>query len=824
MAITIQQAPTFPNIANNNLVYVVTSNQITQPQYQFVLDIRDVNGNLIQRVKQQPNPSGKGVFDIGQIIAQQFDTAQVPSYSDRQTWYSSPVVNANLWNQRYIVTYNNAGFLKVFNVYVGEEYGTTTTSIVTLYDGEGGAGDPAVTSTTEYQTYLGGALDINNRYPVWNPSWNLTTIYDSYAWFTGKYGIYEGKFADITTSGSAVNTPQNYTVGEGKWIPQPFWGTGVTLPNTTLGYLNWGTWASLPSFKPYQFNIGLTKYPNEVKYTNTSISPTVTNNNYVKKKQKLYWDDAYSLSFLSGQPIPSANLDGTYIPPSQMIEEGYIQFKQKSTGWIANPSTIPVNRDWYNLYSLNQNYGYYMMNSASLDYQMMHIPVGPLNIEGWNSNMKNPIESANDYTTEIEVGLYGFGWDLGHNFSDVPYPGSNWVGYNPVEKGASAFNIPLIFMDNAANPTGSYPASTAKMYVQGISGPAAMIHFTQSDAVYPGAGFPLATPYQIQSDINTQAAASGSSIRAYLIDNPYYEFLTDDLKALSGSEYSLLLVDDLSVDHTFISTQVKVGVITGEDDALGTPVAGDNSCTGFGTGIYSSYYGNSNRLSATSGSYQFVSTWDRRRYEIDWNGYEQYAFAKTIEDLKSCSGFKRRQFGWINEYGVYDYFTFTLAESITDDIERKDYKQTFVDFSTTTNTVDFDQSRRGDTQYYNKPTQKYRVESDWLDQEDADYVRELFFSTNVVLLDKVWQLGFSGANEDYNFQNEAPNQDGAFSSFKNQDYPYQTSAGNIADIQINEKPVIITNATITEKTNPRSQKLFRYSVEYQFANDLKPRV
>jgi hypothetical protein len=39
MAITYRQYPTSPNMANNNLVYEVTSDKSQQPQYQFVMDI-----------------------------------------------------------------------------------------------------------------------------------------------------------------------------------------------------------------------------------------------------------------------------------------------------------------------------------------------------------------------------------------------------------------------------------------------------------------------------------------------------------------------------------------------------------------------------------------------------------------------------------------------------------------------------------------------------------------------------------------------------------------------------------------------------------------
>ena len=71
MALSLQQYPTSPNVTNNNLVYLCTSTQVTQPQFQFVVDIKDESDVLIQRVKQQPNPSSKGVFDLGNILSTQ---------------------------------------------------------------------------------------------------------------------------------------------------------------------------------------------------------------------------------------------------------------------------------------------------------------------------------------------------------------------------------------------------------------------------------------------------------------------------------------------------------------------------------------------------------------------------------------------------------------------------------------------------------------------------------------------------------------------------------------------------------------------------------
>jgi len=64
-----------------------------------------------------------------------------------------------------------------------------------------------------------------------------------------------------------------------------------------------------------------------------------------------------------------------------------------------------------------------------------------------------------------------------------------------------------------------------------------------------------------------------------------------------------------------------------------------------------------------------------------------------------------------------------------------------------------------------------------LNQTDADNLRELFFSTNVYVQDGTEFL-----------------------------------------------PVVIENASVREKTNPRSQKLFTYTVNYRYANEERPRV
>ena len=156
MALSLQQYPTSPNVTNNNLVYLCTSTQVTQPQFQFVVDIKDESDVLIQRVKQQPNPSSKGVFDLGNILSTQLGP------TDEAWKTTTPQAN----------TFSGGDF----NIYFGEEYGTSTSSSVTLYTGVStNVGDPAVTIPTQINFLLDGFANPNDLVD-WN--WNSGSKYE----------------------------------------------------------------------------------------------------------------------------------------------------------------------------------------------------------------------------------------------------------------------------------------------------------------------------------------------------------------------------------------------------------------------------------------------------------------------------------------------------------------------------------------------------------------------------------------------------------------------------------------------------------------------
>ena len=148
----------------------------------------------------------------------------------------------------------------------------------------------------------------------------------------------------------------------------------------------------------------------------------------------------------------------------------------------------------------------------------------------------------------------------------------------------------------------------------------------------------------------------------------------------------------------------------------------------------------------------------------------------TINKQDPNCGYDGVRFAWVNDYGTWDWFTFTLQSDNSTNLERGIYKQNFVDYSTSTNSVIYDKKRRGNNSYYVNIVDNFIANSDWLTQEEADYLTALFYSPNVYI-----QVGTEML------------------------------------------PVIITDSQFNTKTNPRTQKNFQYLINYQLANNKRAR-
>lgn len=152
--------------------------------------------------------------------------------------------------------------------------------------------------------------------------------------------------------------------------------------------------------------------------------------------------------------------------------------------------------------------------------------------------------------------------------------------------------------------------------------------------------------------------------------------------------------------------------------------------------------------------------------------YSEKWFTKS----DGACGYTGTRFAFLNELGGYDYFSFDLADSKQDNITRKTYEQSFVPYSTSTNSTIYDKSRRGSKVYSISYEESRRAESDYLTQEQADWLRELVESPEVYVQEGTEFL-----------------------------------------------PIVLTNANFQYKTNPRSQKLYTLSIEYKLSNNRRSR-
>jgi len=156
MALTIQQEPTQMNSAYTKLMYSVISTNRDQPQFKYLCDVKDHNGNLISRLRQGQNQANGAIFNVA-------IPCRGKLYEDDTFYITNPTASIGKGSPSNIKSYQQ------FKVAFGCEYGTSPSSSVTVYNGKGGVGDPAVS---------GSDLVLNRS--VWEP-WNENQFLSSSA-------------------------------------------------------------------------------------------------------------------------------------------------------------------------------------------------------------------------------------------------------------------------------------------------------------------------------------------------------------------------------------------------------------------------------------------------------------------------------------------------------------------------------------------------------------------------------------------------------------------------------------------------------------------
>ena len=699
MAIEFITSPTFPNIVNNNLVYKVSSSLATNPQYQYVVDVKDNDNNLIQRVKQQPNPNNLGVFDVGKLL----------------TFNTDPIGGGQNGKQRNGVAFNTLNsYHDNFKIYFGEEYGTSLTSSIELYDGNGSLGSPAVTASKSV-IVTKGTLDISEQTNGYN--WASSSKYQPYF---------------LVSNGFKLNT-QNEAVRNEK----------IELDNVWLTDFNNTSSLTPKDYMTLHFFVGDLEGENQ-GYNGVLPGGYVIENAVDKDgnpvdlfgQENNYWGyvNPYDIS------DPETSAPGHYlgVPSYQTYGRWDIYQQGKGVDYIPNPD-IPLEYD--------------------PSTQIVSFPMGP----------KNITDGLFQFGSVRSYDLVVYGYSSGYN--TIHTKGANTNGYNndlQYEGGC------LVHLDSEPTGiTGPYPSAPGTLRIRDYQNQTLDITFTQSDALLYNR--PIATAEQLASDINAAIDAYRAIGTFYMTASVYPVESQGDVPRTAGVSFPSngdKLDKYLRLNSTWpAGTGYYIRAENRVNDARDIPIcdqnnsANLNSCTALqfaALGYIGGLQPNSN-LSMVNQNI-IIGRW---HVDVD-------------QKVTNC-GYDTKRFSWKNKYGVWDYWNFTLAESIVNNIERTSYEQSYVDFSAGTGSLDT--PRRGEAQLQNKITQQYRVESDWLTQEEADNIKEMFFSTEVYL------------------------------------QPYLE--GNVLTPMI---PVVVTNASVREKTNPRTDKLFKYTVEYQYANEITPRV
>jgi hypothetical protein len=157
MSINIQQYSGRLNLASSDMLFDVSSSLSGSAQYQYISVLRDGTNTTLTTVKQQPNPSGYGIFNLGRLV---------PQYLSYDTDHFDMGSNS--------LFYKNTNVAKFFKIAFGEEYGSSVSSSVIVYNGvTNTAGSPAQTGSINYYYFLNGVLDPNSG--DWN--WNTGSFY-----------------------------------------------------------------------------------------------------------------------------------------------------------------------------------------------------------------------------------------------------------------------------------------------------------------------------------------------------------------------------------------------------------------------------------------------------------------------------------------------------------------------------------------------------------------------------------------------------------------------------------------------------------------------
>ena len=127
-------------------------------------------------------------------------------------------------------------------------------------------------------------------------------------------------------------------------------------------------------------------------------------------------------------------------------------------------------------------------------------------------------------------------------------------------------------------------------------------------------------------------------------------------------------------------------------------------------------------------------------YTLTIKNISNVAYAtKTFNVSDDCARYDKYRLHWLNRLGGYDSYTFDLVSKKNIDIEKKTFKKQLGSLTIQNSgaaSFSYQNSDRQDSQYYTKYKNRTLITSDWLTNDESDWLSELMTSPSVF-----WERG-----------------------------------------------------------------------------------
>lgn len=282
------------NYANDDLLVEITSTKDSEFNFAVVMDLKDENNNLLLRTKQRKGLGNRFVFDLNNIIYNQFD-------------FNSPANNPS-----YSYLFEGIeGSVNRFKILFGEEYSSSPSSSIILYNGStNNEGQPTKTMSSDdngFQYFSAGTKD------------NSPT---SIPYITTKYHD-ELSGVGVSVDSRLTNHPSNYEANREDLL-------SITIPNG--GVIKSANTA-------YYNDVYAVRYD---YYDSTDLNGTLLNTDYqVNINAPLYQRSFPTIR--TGSSIPYANIKDDFFDDPTKVKARLTKITLQGSPSI----TIPTNAKSY---------------------------------------------------------------------------------------------------------------------------------------------------------------------------------------------------------------------------------------------------------------------------------------------------------------------------------------------------------------------------------------------------------------------------------------------------------------------------------------------